>query len=127
MMTLLLTSRCIYYFIFRFQDFNYNDTGSICNKELIFIYVEEIIFNFVIFYNLGKDFAVANLVVLKKDNEEEFEDQFDKSVMRINNTSNSRINFNNNSIVGSLVQSRLGGENSSKVNELHHSEQFEKV
>ena len=54
--------------VFRFKDFRYSEGKQIKNSELIFIYIEEIIFNFVVFYNL----------VLKEYHEENLEDQYKK-------------------------------------------------
>lgn len=51
MMILLLGTRTIYYLFFRFKKFHYEPTENVDNSQLIFIYCEEIFFNFVVFYN----------------------------------------------------------------------------
>lgn len=57
MMMILLASRSIYYIVYRFINFDLNEE-TIDNDHLIFIYVEEIIFNLVVFYNLvGKELS----------------------------------------------------------------------
>lgn len=64
-MILLLLSRSAYYIITRFGDtFSIKDK-AINNNELIFIYIEEIIFNFAVFYNLS----------LKSSNDVAFKDE----------------------------------------------------
>lgn len=57
-MITLLFSRTVYYLVFRFTNFHLAET--IDNDKLIFIYIEEIVFNLVIFYN----------VVLKADHQD---------------------------------------------------------
>ena len=49
--------------VYVFGNFNLLESKEIDNDNLIFIYLEEILFNFVIFYNL----------ILKSNNEEHFE------------------------------------------------------
>ncbi|CDW88023.1 UNKNOWN [Stylonychia lemnae] len=82
MMTILLGSRTIYYIVFRFKDFRYETTSEIENKQLVFIYVQEIFFNFVVFYNL----------VLKFYHDERFEENIQKCKER---SSKKNASFNN--------------------------------
>jgi hypothetical protein len=64
-MIVLLLTRTVYYLVFRYgQNFELN-SKEIDNDQLIFIYIEEIIFNLMIFYNL----------VLKEQNKEHFKDE----------------------------------------------------
>lgn len=51
-MLLLLGSRNIYYLYKRFKDWHLSEE-AIDNNDLILIYVEEILFNFIIFYNIA--------------------------------------------------------------------------
>ena len=51
LMIALLGTRTIYYLIYRFMDFKLNDE-PIDNDHLILIYIEEIIFNMIVFYNI---------------------------------------------------------------------------
>lgn len=53
MMIILLGTRTIYYLVFRFSDMKYESGRQINNKELIFIYFEEILFNVVVFYQMA--------------------------------------------------------------------------
>lgn len=53
MMIILLGTRTIYYLVFRFSDLKYESGRQINNKELIFIYFEEILFNVVVFYQMA--------------------------------------------------------------------------
>ena len=65
LMILLLGSRTVYYIVFRFGDDFSIKNKEINNNHLIFIYIEELIFNFAVFYNLN----------LKKSNDKAFEDE----------------------------------------------------
>lgn len=51
LMIALLGTRTVYYLVYRFMDFKLNDE-PIDNDHLILIYIEEIIFNLIVFYNI---------------------------------------------------------------------------
>eukprot|EP00347_Sterkiella_histriomuscorum_P018738 403344367 len=59
--------------LFQFMNFQLSES-EIDNDHLIFIYIEEIIFNFVIFYNLA----------LKQEEKENFEPQYEKANQYVN-------------------------------------------
>ena len=73
MMIVLLGTRSLYYLVYRFG--LQSTETSINNDDLILIYVEEILFNFVVFYNL----------VLKELNDSRFEPQYSRTIYRRNN------------------------------------------
>lgn len=51
-MLLLLGTRNVYYLYKRFKDWHLSEE-AIDNDDMIIIYVEELLFNFVIFYNIA--------------------------------------------------------------------------
>jgi hypothetical protein len=63
MMIVLLGTRTVFYIVYRFINFKLSDE-SIDNDHLIFIYIEEIVFNVIVCYNL----------VGKREHDQQFED-----------------------------------------------------
>ena len=74
-MLIIMGSRAIYYLVMHFNIENGLDDKPVDNNYLIAIYLQEIIFNFVVFYNL----------VLKQGHEEKhFEKEYKRATTRVN-------------------------------------------